>query len=101
VQRGLPVNFVPHVGDMLERTNPDLDETKHIYDQAEVIEFCSATASRATDKADPHNLIYCPHTISRLNAPEKARSSLSGPSKVSRCRSAKAGCRPDVADASK
>jgi len=28
-----------------------------------VIEFCSATHSRATMEADPHTLAYCPYTI--------------------------------------
>ena len=62
-QRGLVVNTVSHVGDMLERTGRDLGKTKRIYDQAEVIEFCSAAASRAMAEADPRNLVYCPYTI--------------------------------------
>jgi len=63
VQRGLVVNAVSHVGDMLERTGRDLGKTKRIYDQAEVIEFCSATASRAMTEAEPQNLVYCPYTV--------------------------------------
>ena len=68
-QRGLVVNFVSHVGDMLERTGRDLGKTKRIYDQAEVIEFCSATASRAMTEADPQNLAYCPYTIAIYTLP--------------------------------
>jgi len=68
-QRGLVVNFVSHVGDMLERTGRDLGKTKRVYDQAEVIEFCSATASRAMTEADPQNLVYCPFTIAIYTLP--------------------------------
>ncbi len=70
-QRGLVVNFVSHVGDMLERTGRDLGTTKRIYDQAEVLEFCSATASRAMTEADPKNLTYCPYTIAIYTLPGK------------------------------
>ena len=68
-QRGLVVNFVSHVGDMLERTGRDLGKTKRVYDQAEVIEFCSATTSRAMTEADPQNLVYCPFTIAIYTLP--------------------------------
>ena len=71
-QRGLVVNFVAHVGDMLERTGRDLGKTKRIYEQADVIEFCSATASRAMMEADPRNLVYCPYTIAIYTLPGKA-----------------------------
>ena len=70
-QRGLVVNFVAHVGDMLERTGRDLGKTKRIYEKAEVIEFCSATVSRAMMEADPQNLVYCPYTISVYTLPGK------------------------------
>lgn len=68
-QRGLVVNFVAHVGDMLDRTGHDLGKTKRIYDKAEVIEFCSATASRAMMEPDPRNLVYCPYTIAVYSLP--------------------------------
>jgi len=71
VQRGLEVNFVSHVGDTPERTGRDLGETKRIYDQAEVIEFCSATASRAMTKADPRNPDYCPYAVAVYTFPGK------------------------------
>jgi uncharacterized protein (DUF302 family) len=70
-QRGLVVNTVSHVGDMLERTGRDLGKTKRIYDQAEVIEFCSASASRAMTEADPQHLVYCPYTIAIYTLPGK------------------------------
>ncbi len=51
--RGLVVNYTARVGAMLERTGPDVGSTRRIYANAEVIEFCSATHSRATMEADP------------------------------------------------
>ena len=70
-KRGLVINFTAHVGDMLERTGRDLGKTKRIYEQAEVIELCSATASRAMMEADPRNLVYCPYTIAVYTLPGK------------------------------
>ncbi len=70
-QRGLLVNATSHVGDMLERTGRDLGKTKRIYEQAEVIEFCSATVSRAMTEADPRNLVYCPYTVAVYTLPGK------------------------------
>ncbi len=70
-QRGLVINTTAHVGDMLERTGRDLGKTKRIYDQAEVIEFCSATVSRAMMETDPRNLVYCPYTIAVYSLPGK------------------------------
>ena len=70
-QRGLVINFTAHVGEMLERTGRDLGKTKRIYEQADVIEFCSATASRAMMEADPRNLVFCPYTIAVYTLPGK------------------------------
>jgi len=70
-KRGLVINFTAHVGDMLERTGRDLGNAKRIYDKAEVIEFCSATASRSMMEADPRNLVFCPYTIAVYTLPGK------------------------------
>lgn len=61
--RGLVVNYTARVGAMLERTGGDIGAARSIYTNAEVIEFCSATVSRAMMEADPHNIVQCPHTI--------------------------------------
>lgn len=61
--KGLVINTVAHVGDMLARTGQDLGATRRVYEKAEVLEFCSATVSRATMEADPHAIVYCPYTI--------------------------------------
>ncbi|MEO1765789.1 DUF302 domain-containing protein [Thiobacter aerophilum] len=64
VSRGLVVNNVAHIGDMLERTGKDLGASRQVYTKAEGIEFCSATVSRKMMEADPHNIVFCPYVIS-------------------------------------
>lgn len=62
--RGLVINNVAHIGDMLSRTGEDVGaEQGAIYEQAEAVEFCSATVSRDTMAADPHNIVFCPYVI--------------------------------------
>lgn len=69
--RGMVVNNVSHVGEMLERTGKDLGETRHIFLKAEVLEFCSAVVSRKMMEADPDNIVFCPYAISVYVVPEK------------------------------
>jgi len=75
--RGLVVDHTSHVAKMLDRTGKDLGKTKKMYgeDQGIVFSFCSATVSRATMEADPHNIAFCPYTIA-------VYSSLAEPGKV-------------------
>lgn len=61
--RGLVINNVAHVGEMLERTGKDLGAAKQIYQHAEVLEFCSARVSREVMEVDPHTIVFCPYTI--------------------------------------
>lgn len=69
--RGMVVNNVSRVGEMLERTGKDLGETKQIFLKAEVLEFCSAVVSRKMMEADPDNIVFCPYVISVYVVPEK------------------------------
>lgn len=62
--RGLVVNNIAHVGVMLDRTGIDLESHRQIYQDAEVIEFCSAKISRAVMEADPQSIVLCPYGIS-------------------------------------
>ena len=64
IDKGLKINTVAHISDMLKRTGKDLGNPSNIYTKAENIEFCSATVSRNTMQASPHNIIYCPYIIS-------------------------------------
>jgi len=69
--RGMVVNNVSHVGDMLERTGKELGATKQIFLKAEVMEFCSAVVSRNMMEPDPDNIVFCPYVISVYVVPEK------------------------------
>lgn len=61
--KGLVINSTSHIGEMLDRTGKDLGNAKPIFVKAESIEFCSATVSRLTMEADPHNIVFCPYII--------------------------------------
>lgn len=61
--RGLVVGQTSHIHDMLERTGKDIGRTAGIFRNAEAFSFCSATVSRGTMEADPHNIVFCPYTI--------------------------------------
>jgi len=69
--RGMVVNNVSHVGEMLERTGKDLGQARQIFLKAEVLEFCSAVVSRKMMEPDPDNIVFCPYTISVYVVPEK------------------------------
>jgi uncharacterized protein (DUF302 family) len=74
LERGMVITNVSKVGEMLERTGRDLGDSKRIYGDAEVLEFCNAVISRRSLEADPHSIVYCPYRIavySLVNAPEK------------------------------
>lgn len=62
--QGLVINTTSHIGEMLERTGRDMGGAKQVFVKAESIEFCSATVSRKTMEADPHNIVFCPYIIS-------------------------------------
>ncbi|OFZ70960.1 MAG: DUF302 domain-containing protein [Betaproteobacteria bacterium RBG_16_58_11] len=62
--KGLVINTISHIGEMLERTGRDMGGAKQVFVKAESIEFCSATVSRKTMEADPHNIVFCPYIIS-------------------------------------
>jgi Uncharacterized conserved protein len=67
--RGMIVNNVSHVGDMLERTGKETGLGGAVYGTAEVLEFCSAVVSRKMMEADPHNIVYCPYTVAVYTLP--------------------------------
>lgn len=67
--RGLVVNYTSHIADMLQRTGADLGASRQIFEQAEIIEFCSAGLSRQMMEADPHNIVLCPFAIAIYTLP--------------------------------
>ncbi len=63
IGRGLKVDNVNHVSDMLDRTAADVGATRTLYKKAEILSFCSATLSREMMEADPANISFCPYRI--------------------------------------
>lgn len=63
VGQGLVIDYVSHVGDMLNRTGADVGSDKQIFTAAEIFIFCSAKLSREMMEADPMNIGYCPYGI--------------------------------------
>ena len=63
INRGLVINNISHVGEMLERTGIGLGDYQRIFVRAEILEFCSAAVSRENMKANPHIIVFCPYGI--------------------------------------
>lgn len=63
VDRGLVIDLVSHVGDMLNRTGEDLGSDETIFEAADIFLFCSAAISRRVMEADPMNIVHCPYSI--------------------------------------
>ncbi|MEM7743277.1 MAG: DUF302 domain-containing protein [Pseudomonadota bacterium] len=63
VGEGLVIDFVSHVGDMLNRTQADVGGTVKLYENANIFLFCSAVVSRKVMEADPANIAHCPYGI--------------------------------------
>lgn len=70
-ERGMYINNVMHMGEMLERTGKDLGLDTPIYARAESIEFCSAILSREMTSEDPARIVNCPFIISVYALPNK------------------------------
>jgi uncharacterized protein (DUF302 family) len=62
INRGLVVDYVSHVGDMLERTREDVGGEK-LFEAADIFIFCSAKISREVMEADPMNIAHCPYGV--------------------------------------
>lgn len=63
LDRGLSIEYVSHVGEMLARTGADVGSDKEIFAAADIFVFCSAVVSRAVMEADPMNIAHCPYNI--------------------------------------
>lgn len=61
--RGFKIDSVSHIGTMLNRTAADVGASVQVYDNAEVVQFCSATVSRKVMEVDPMNIAFCPYGI--------------------------------------
>ncbi|MDE4132450.1 DUF302 domain-containing protein [Phaeobacter sp. QD34_3] len=69
--RGLLVDHISHVGDMLERTRADVGSDIVLFEKADVYSFCSAKLSRQVMEADPMNIMFCPYDIFVAQFPDK------------------------------
>jgi uncharacterized protein (DUF302 family) len=67
---GLVIDATSHVGDMLERTREDVGSDVFLYEEADVLSFCSASVSRVVMEADPMNIAYCPYDIFVMVRPD-------------------------------
>lgn len=63
VNRGYVIDHTSLVGDMLKRTREVVGSDKTIFNDAELVQFCSAVLSRKMMEADPTNIAFCPWTI--------------------------------------
>ena len=63
-ERGMYINNIMHMGDMLERTGKDLGLGDSPYVKAESVEFCSATLSREMIVENPARIVNCPFIVS-------------------------------------
>ncbi|UWQ28533.1 DUF302 domain-containing protein [Leisingera sp. M523] len=61
--RGLRIDHISHVGDMLERTRADVGSDIVLFEHAQVFSFCSAKLSRQVMEANPMNITFCPYDI--------------------------------------
>lgn len=68
-ERGMYINNLMHMGEMLERTGRDLGMNEQIYRRAESIEFCSALLSRKMTTEDPSRIVNCPFILSIYTLP--------------------------------
>lgn len=68
--KGLKINNVHKIAEMLERTGKDIGSTAQIYENAEQFDFCSADISRRMMAADPHAIAMCPYLISVYKVPK-------------------------------
>ena len=63
VTRGLVIDSTSFIHKMLERTGKDLGATAKVFADGQAFSFCSASISRKTMEADPHNIAFCPYTV--------------------------------------
>ena len=63
IGRGLVIDYVSHVGEMLARTGADVGSDMELFTGANTFIFCSAVLSREVMEADPMNIAYCPYGV--------------------------------------
>lgn len=59
-------------GDMLARTGPALEQTTRVYQDAEVLHFCSARIAWTFARENPLNVAQCPLSMAIYTLPAEA-----------------------------
>ncbi len=62
--KGINIAHTLPASDMLNRTGGDYGITENVFQQAEILEFCSARISHQLSQANPENIMLCPFAIS-------------------------------------
>ena len=70
LDKGLTIDAVSHVGEMLERTRVDVGSEVTLYSEGVVYSFCSASVSRDVMEVDIMNIAFCPYGIFVFSTPE-------------------------------
>lgn len=96
INRGLKVDYVGHIGKMLERTSAAAGSvtasgSQSPYLNAKYLQFCSAKLTHQSVSANPFNLSICPYVVFAFEAKTKPgeivvgyRRPVPGPSKRTR-----------------
>ena len=71
VNHGLVIDYVSHIGDMLDRTAQDVGSQKQIFVKAQSMLFCSANLSRKVMEAAAANIAYCPYSVFVYETPDQ------------------------------
>lgn len=69
-ERGLYINNIMHMDEMLERTGKDLGMDEQLYTNAHSVEFCSAVLSRRMAMENPARVVYCPFIVAIYTLPD-------------------------------
>ena len=70
INRGLVIDYVSHIGEMLARTGADVGSGEEVFTRAEAMLFCSAALSRAAMEADAGNIAFCPYSVFLYETPD-------------------------------
>ncbi|WP_306027683.1 DUF302 domain-containing protein [Stappia sp. MMSF_3263] len=70
INRGLVIDYVSHIGEMLARTGEDVGSGEQVFARAEAMLFCSAALSRAAMEADAGNIAFCPYSVFLYETPD-------------------------------
>ncbi|WP_037545417.1 DUF302 domain-containing protein [Stappia stellulata] len=71
VNRGLVIDYVSQIGEMLARTGADVGSDATVFTKAESMLFCSARLSRAAMEAAPGNIAFCPYAVFLYETPDQ------------------------------